>query len=279
MLYPHFGKLVSPRYFQSLSILTICSLSMGLVACNKSAETAITPATKSGASATQSGNTEAKKITIATEGQYKPFNFTNSDGSLGGYDVDVVRAVCTQIKANCEIVAKEWDGILPGLMAKKYDAIFSGMSVTPERSAQVDFTTPYFKNTMVWVAGKGSKFNAQAPTGAKLGGQRSTTLAQYLQEKLGKTNDVKLYDNYDNAYIDLKAGRIDAILSEKVTATEWLKQNGDKFAIAGREIDNNDNIAAAVRKGDPLKAEFDTAFATLQSNGELSNLQKKYFGQ
>jgi len=64
-----------------------------------------------------------------------------------------------------------------------------------------------------------------------------------------------------------------------VTATEWLKQNGDKFAVIGSEIDNNDNIAIAVRKGDPLKAEFDKALTTLQSNGELAKLQKQYFGQ
>lgn len=259
-----------------LALAAVCALSLGLTACNKPADSAEKSATASGAS----GNaTAGKKVRIATEGAYKPFNFTNSDGSLGGYDVDVAKAVCAQIKANCEIVSQDWDGILPGLMAKKYDAIFSGMSITPERSAQVDFSTPYFKNTQVWVAPKGGKFNLAAPTGMKIGGQRSTTMAQYLQDKLGKTNDVKLYDNYDNAYIDLKSGRVDAVLSEKVTAAEWLKQNGDKFAIAGSEIDSNDNIAAAVRKGDPLKADFDKAMATLQSNGELAKLQKQYFGQ
>lgn len=262
----------------------ICGVTLGLTACNKPAETANSTSDKASASSTATattgtGSANGKKITIATEGQYKPFNFTNPDGSLSGYDIDVAKAVCAEIKADCTIVAKDWDGILPGLIAKKYDAIFSGMSVTPERSAQVDFTTPYFKNSMVWVASKDGKFNPQAPTGSKLGAQKSTTLADYLQQKLGKTNEVKLYDNYDNAYLELKSGRIDAMLSEKVTATEWLKTNGDKFAIAGSEIDNNDNIAAAVRKGDPLKAEFDKALATLQSNGEIAKLQKQYFGQ
>lgn len=264
------------------SMMALGVITLSLTACHQANQTTSDKSaatTASGDNATSSQNVNGKKITIATEGQYKPFNFTNPDGSLGGYDVDVAKAVCAKIQANCNIVAKEWDGILPGLMAKKYDAIFSGMSVTPERSAQVDFTTPYFKNTMVWVAGKGTKFNPQAPAGSKLGGQRSTTLAQYLQDKLSKNNEVKLYDNYDNAYIDLKSGRIDAILSEKVTATEWLKTNGDKFAIVGGEIDNNDNIAAAVRKGDPLKVDFDKALATLQSSGELAKLQKQYFGQ
>ena len=261
----------------SMTLASVLLLSMGLSACNNAAETSKQTAA-SGTAATGTG-TGGQQIRIATEGAYKPFNFTNTDGSLAGYDVDVAKAVCAQIKADCKIVAQDWDGILPGLMAKKYDAIFSGMSITPERAAQVDFSTPYFKNTQVWVSAKGSKFNPQAPTGAKIGGQRSTTMAQYLQEKLGKNNEIKLYDNYDNAYIDLKSGRVDAVLSEKVTASEWLKQNGDKFTIIGNEIDNNDNIAAAVRKNDPLKGEFDKALATLQSNGELAKLQKQYFGQ
>ena len=162
-------------------------------------------------------------------------------------------------------------------MARKYDAVAAGMSITPERSAQVDFTTPYFKNTMVWVAPKGGKFNPQAISGLKIGGQRSTTMAQYLQDKLSKTNEIKLYDNYDNAYIDLKSGRIDSVLSEKVTASEWLKQNSN-YQIVGSEMDNGDNIAMAIRKGDPLKAEFDKALDALQSNGELAKLQKQHFG-
>lgn len=257
----------------SWMLAMVCSASLALSACgNNSAE-------KTSADGAAASTGAGKKIRIATEGAYKPFNYTNTDGSLAGFDVDVAKAACAQMKADCQIVAQDWEGILPGLMAKKYDAIVSGMSVTPERSAQVDFTQPYFKNTMVWLATKNGKFNPAAVKGYKLGGQRSTTLAQYLQDKLGKDNDVKLYDTYDNAYMDLKSGRVDAVLSEKVSATEWLKQNNTNFAVAGSEMDNNDNIAIAVRKNDPLKAEFDKALTALQQNGELAKLQKQHFGQ
>ena len=266
-------QLLNTQFYSRMAIATVCAMSIGLTACSK-------PADKT----TTTGDNNAtgmagQKIRIATEGAYKPFNYINADGSLGGYDVDVAKAVCAELKADCQIVAQDWDGILPGLMAKKYDAVLAGMSITPERSAQVDFTQPYFKNTMVWVAPKNGKFNPQAVNGLKLGGQRSTTLGQYLQDKLSKNNEIKLYDNYDNAYIDLKSGRIDAILSEKVTATEWLKQNNDKYAIVGNEMDNHDNIAIAVRKGDALKGEFDKALTALQNNGELAKLQKQHFGQ
>ena len=101
---------------------------------------------------------EGKTVRIATEGAYPPFNYTNNDGSLGGFDVDVINAVCDEIKANCDIVAQDWDGIIPGLLANKYDAIIAGMSITPERAETVDFSAPYFSNTMVWLAKKDGTF-------------------------------------------------------------------------------------------------------------------------
>lgn len=284
-------KISSIRRSPIMLVTSICALTMGLTACNnKPAETtnaspASQPAPTAQASATTNDNntataTAGKKIRIATEGAYRPFNYTNTDGSLGGYDVDVAKAVCAEIKADCEIKAQDWEGILPGLISQKYDAIVSGMSHTPERAAQVDFTQPYFKNTVVWLASTKGKFNPDGEIkGYKLGTQRSTTQSQTLEEKMSKDNQVKLYDTYDNAYMDLKSGRLDAVLSEKVTGAEWLKQNQGEFGFVGQEMDNNDNIAIAVRKGDPLKAEFDKALATLQANGELAKLQQKHFGQ
>lgn len=261
----------------------------GLTACSKPADKASDTKASNSTSATTTTTTTTsttattspmagKKVRIATEGAYPPFNFKNPDGSLGGFDVDVAKAVCAQIQADCEMVAQDFDGLIPGLVAKKYDGIIAGMSITPERQQQVDFTAPYFKNTMVWLAPKSGKFNLQAITGLKLGGQRSTTPGAYLQEHYGKNNDIKLYDTYDNAYLDLKAGRVDAVLSEKVPGVEWLKQNGTQFGFVGDEIDNNDNLGMAVRKGDPLKAEFDKGLSAIQANGQLVALEKKYFG-
>ncbi len=266
---------------KNVMMTVMCGLTMGLTACNKPADApkAADDKTVSTPTPTNGNATKGKKIRIATEGGYAPFNFSKPDGSLGGFDVDVANAVCAQMQADCNIVAQDWEGILPGLMTKKYDAIVSAMSITPERATQVDFTTPYFKNTMVWLApSSGAKFNLQTITGLRLGSQRSTTLGTFLQDKYGKTNDVKLYDKYDNAYLDLKSGRLDAVLAEKVPTKDWLTKNSDKFGIIGDEIDNNDNIAIAVRKDDSLKNDFNTALAAIKASGELASLEKKYFG-
>lgn len=222
-----------------------------------------------------------KTIRIATEGAYPPFNFTNADGSLGGYDIDVANALCKQMQAKCEIVAQDWDGIIPGLLAQKYDAVIAGMSITPERQEKVDFTEPYFANTMVWLTETKGSFDPLAIKNLNLGGQRSTTPGAYLQDNYeGKDgNTVQLYDNYDNAYLDLKSGRSDAVLAEKVSAKSWLKDNPKGFGIVGDEIDNDDNIAIAVRKGDSLREDFNKALTEIRSNGELARLEQANFGE
>jgi polar amino acid transport system substrate-binding protein len=221
-----------------------------------------------------------KTIRIATEGAYPPFNYTNADGSLSGYDVDVANALCEQMQAKCEIVAQDWDGIIPGLLAQKYDAVVAGMSITPERQEKVDFTEPYFANTMVWLTDTKGGFDPMAIKNLTLGGQRSTTPGAYLQDNYeGKEgNTVQLYDSYDNAYLDLKSGRSDAVLAEKVSAKSWLTDNPDGFGIVGEEIDNDDNIAVAVRKGDPLRDDFNKALSEIRSNGELARLEQANFG-
>ncbi len=257
------------------SSVTIAT-AMSLAACSQPAQD-----TASADADAPAADTAVKTIRIATEGAYPPFNFTNADGSIGGYDVDVANALCEQMQAKCEIVAQDWDGIIPGLLAQKYDAVVAGMSITPERQEKVDFTEPYFANTMVWLTDTNGSFDPLAIKSLNLGGQRSTTPGAYLQDNYeGKDgNTVQLYDNYDNAYLDLKSGRSDAVLAEKVSAKSWLKDNPEGFGIVGDEIDNNDNIAIAVRKGDSLRDDFNKALSEIRSNGELARLEQANFGE
>ncbi len=257
------------------SSMTITA-ALALSACSPSAE----DNTAANADA-PAADVAGKTIRIATEGAYPPFNYTNADGSLAGYDVDVANALCEQMQVQCEIVAQDWDGIIPGLLTQKYDAVIAGMSITPERQEKVDFTEPYFANTMVWLTDTNSDFDPLAIEGLTLGGQRSTTPGVYLQDNYeGKNgNTIQLYDNYDNAYLDLKSGRSDAVLAEKVSAISWLKDNPEGFGIVGNEIDNDDNIAIAVRKGDALRDDLNTALNEIRNNGELARLEQANFGQ
>jgi lysine-arginine-ornithine-binding protein len=217
-------------------------------------------------------------IKIATEGAYPPFNQTDPSGQLTGFDVDIANAVCAEMKATCEIVAQDWDGIIPGLVAKKYDAIVASMSITDERKQTVDFTDRYYSNHLRLVAKKGSGImGTDGLAGKTVGAQRATVAAQWAEDNLGSTATVKLYDTQTAAYSDLEAGRLDALASDVYPAFDWLKDKPD-YEFVGERIDIDDIIGIAVRKGeDDLREKFNAALTAIRENGTYAKINEKYF--
>jgi polar amino acid transport system substrate-binding protein len=221
------------------------------------------------------------KVRIATEGAYPPFNMKNANGELVGFDLDIANALCAQMKADCEIVAQDWDGIIPGLLAKKYDAIIASMSITDERKQIVTFTDPYYSNYLRFMAVKNSGLTATKDglKGKRLGAQRATISAQQLEDNFRSIAEIKVYDTQEAAYLDLKAGRIDALLSDIYPAYDWLQESGNEnFEFIGDSIDINDKIGIAVRKEDKDLAEkFNAALKALREDGTYQKINAKYF--
>ena len=224
--------------------------------------------------------TEDNVLRIGTEGAYAPFNYTNADGTLGGFDIEIANAICADMQVTCEIMAQDWDGIIPGLKAGKYDAIVAAMSVTPERAQQVAFTDPYFSNALVFLAKKDSSFdpsNSSDIDSHSIAAQRSTISSQWLEKAYPKA-DMKLYDTLSNAFLDLGSGRVDAMISDKLPAIEWLSSpSGSNYGLKGDEIDINDNFAIAVRPNDALQAKINTSLSNIKANGTYDKINQKYF--
>ena len=216
-------------------------------------------------------------IKIATEGAYPPFNGKDASGELVGFDLDIAKALCEEMKVKCEIVAQDWDGIIPGLEAKKYDAIAASMSITDERKQKVDFTDRYYTNNLRIVAKKGSGVTGpDGLVGKSVGAQRSTVSATWAEDKLGRRSTVKLYDTQTAAYSDLEAGRLEALVSDVYPAFDWLKDKPG-FEFVGEKIDIDDTIGIAVRKGDPLREKLNKALTAIRANGTYAKLNAKYF--
>ena len=219
-------------------------------------------------------------LRIGTEGAYAPFNYTNADGTLGGFDVEIANAICADMEVTCDITAQDWDGIIPGLKAGKYDAIVAAMSVTPEREQQVSFTEPYFSNTLVFLAKKDSSFDPSDSSDINahsIAAQRSTISSQWLENTYPKAN-MKLYDTLSNAFLDLGSNRVDAMVSDKLPALEWLGTSaGSDYALKGEEIDINDNFAIAVRPGDALQEKINQSLANIKADGTYDEIHQKYF--
>jgi len=222
---------------------------------------------------------DARDLRIATEGAYPPFNSKNAKGELVGFDVDLARAICAHMKTKCTLVAQDWDGIIPGLLAKKYDLIVASMSITEERKKKVAFSTPYYSNYLQFVAKKGSGFEPTAGgiEGKTIGAQRATVSSQYLEDNYRKTAKIKVYDKQTAAWLDLKAGRVDAILSDLLPSYDWVKKNKG-FEMVGGRIGNDDKIGIAARKDDTaLLEKVNAAILALRKNGTYAKINAKYF--
>lgn len=239
------------------------------------------------ATAVMSGSAFAadwSKIRIGTEGAYKPFNYMDSSGELQGFDIDIAKALCAEMKAECSFVAQDWDGIIPALLAKKYDVIIASMSITDERKKKVDFTDKYYNTPAKFVAKKGSGMTDTSPAGMKgktIGAQSSTTHSTYLEDNY-KDSTVKLYATQDEANADLAAGRLDAVLADSVVILAWLGGDGSCCEHVGET--HNDpkwfglGAGMAVRKGeDELTTKLNTALAAILENGTYKKINDKYF--
>ena len=216
-------------------------------------------------------------LRIGTEGAYPPFNGLDANGNLIGFDVDIAMALCEEMKANCELIAQDWDGIIPALVANKYDAIIASMSITDERKQTIDFTNKYYSNYLAIIGAKGKVSGPEDLSGKAVGAQRSTLASQWAEDNLTGQADVKLYDTQTAAYADLSAGRLDAMVSDIYPAMDWLKDNPG-YELAGDKIDIKDQIGIGIRQGEgELKTAFNKAIEAIRANGKYAEINAKYF--
>ncbi len=227
---------------------------------------------------------EMKTVRIGTEGAYPPFNSVDSTGKLVGFDIDIANALCAKMKVECTFVAQDWDGIIPALLAKKYDAIVASMSITDERKEKVAFTNPYYLTPGNFMAPKDTKITDITPAALKgktIGAQSSTTGATYLEDKY-KDSDIKLYPTQDEANADLAAGRLDAVLADKFVLYEWLEKTdaGKCCKFVGPDLKdvNPQGTGIAVRKEDnELREMLNKAIAEIVADGTYQKINAKYF--
>jgi len=219
-------------------------------------------------------------LRIGTEGAYPPFNMVDENGNLHGFDIDISNALCERIERECTFVKQDWDGILPALLAGKYDIVVASMSITEERKQAVDFTDKYYTNKLQFIAAKDKDLTVtpEGMAGLSAGAQRATVSAQWVEENMPDL-DVKLYDTQENAYLDLASGRIDAVIADVLVNYEWLNSEaGAGFEFKGEPVFDNDVIGIALRKGeDDLREELNAAIKAIVADGTYAEINAKYF--
>jgi len=225
------------------------------------------------------------KIRIGVEGAYPPFSEVGPDGKLKGFDIDIANALCAQMKAECTLVQQDFDGMIPALQARKFDAVIASMSITPERQKQVNFSDKYYHTPARLVIKAGTKVEPlpEGLKGKKVGVQRATIHDRFATDTF-KGAEIVRYTKQDEVFLDLAAGRIDATLVDSVAAdVGFLKTPAGKgFQFVGPTYTEPKYFGVgagiAMRKTDTdLQKKFNEAIAAIRANGTYKKIQDRYF--
>jgi arginine/ornithine transport system substrate-binding protein len=229
---------------------------------------------------------DIKKVRIGTEGAYPPFNFIDPNGKLQGFDIDIANALCEAAGVQCEFVTQDWDGMIPGLLAQKYDAIIASMSITEERKQRVDFTNKYYQTPARFVTKKGTdiQISEEGLAGKTVGVQRATVSENFIRDNFGKNINIKSYATQDEANMDLVSGRLDLVFADAVVLMEGFLNTdaGKDYDFIGPGYTNRewfgDGIGIAIRKGeDDLRKLLNDAIEKIRADSIYKQINDKYF--
>ncbi|WP_426128375.1 transporter substrate-binding domain-containing protein [Pararhizobium sp. PWRC1-1] len=217
---------------------------------------------------------------------YMPFFTKDASGKWIGWEVDLMDAVCAEMKETCSIVDMSWDGLIPGLQTKKFDVIWSSMSITEERKKTIDFTEKYYNTPSKMIGAKGDQAGVSPDdvAGKTIGIQVSTIQSEYYKTHFAEKASEKTYTTLDEAFQDLAAGRIDYVFGDAIPLMEFLKTDFGKDCCAdmGNVADDQailgSGIGGGLRKDDAaLRDKLNAAITALRANGKYADLSRKYF--
>lgn len=232
-----------------------------------------------------SASAEQIKVGFSPEA-YPPFYQQDASGNWGGWEVEIVNAICSEAKLDCVLTPIPWDGLIPALTSKKIDAIMNSMSITDERKKTIDFSDKYYNTPTAVIGPKDQKFDA-TPEGLKgkiIGVQVSTVHSAYAKKHFTEAAEIKEYQTQDEANQDLVAGRIDATQADGIALDAFLKSDDGKaccdlkgYVAPDLEV-LGPGVGAGLRKDDTaLKDKINAAIKAIRTNGKYAEITKKYF--
>jgi octopine/nopaline transport system substrate-binding protein len=262
----------------------------------------------SGTLAVDFATAQDRTVRIAVEGAYAPWNFTGAGGKLEGFEIDLANDLCARMRVTCEIVAQDWDGMIPALNAKKFDAIMDAMTITDERRKAIDFSDRYADSPngflvatdspLAKMPGTGQAYNLSSQPaeaekaievikpflkGKTLGVQVSTIQSAFADKYLKDSVDIREYKTVEQHDLDLAAGRLDAVFAGATQIMGTLEKPDFKtgYALVGPSLTGGvlgGGIGIGLRKDDTgLKAMFNEAIQAAIKDGTAKTLSMKWF--
>ncbi|KQW29652.1 amino acid ABC transporter substrate-binding protein [Rhizobium sp. Root274] len=217
---------------------------------------------------------------------YPPFFAKDASGVWQGWEIDMMNAVCAEMKETCSVIDLSWDGLIPALQSKKFDVIWSSMSITDERLKTIDFTNKYYNTPSKLIGPKDQEPGAtpDAVEGKTIGIQVSTVQSEYYKKYFADKAEEQTYQTLDEAFQDLAAGRIDYVFGDSIVLDAFLKSDFGKDCCADMGDVADDpavlgvGVGGGLRKDDTeLKAKLNDAIAAVRASGKYDEISKKYF--
>ncbi|OBT14155.1 lysine/arginine/ornithine ABC transporter substrate-binding protein [Vibrio cyclitrophicus] len=223
-----------------------------------------------------------EEIKFAMEATYAPFEYMDENNQIQGFDVDLANALCEELKATCTFHNQAFDSLIPALKFKRYDAAISAMDITEARLQQVNFSDAYYDNSAAFISIEGKVADQAALEGKRVGVQNGSTHQSFLLEQMTGVTAVP-YSSYQDAFIDMKNGRIDSVFGDTAVVAEWFKKQ-DNLMYVGDQVTNQEyfgnGFGIAVNKSNQeLVDQLNTALAAVKANGEYDKIFNKYFGK
>ncbi len=223
---------------------------------------------------------ERGSLLVGLEGTYPPFSFQDENGKLTGFEVEFAQALAAHLGVKASLKPTRWDGMLASLDSKRIDVVINQVTISADRQKKYDFSTPY---TLSGIQALTKKANAASITkpedlsGKKVGVGLGSNYEQWLRENV-KNVDIRTYDDDPTKYQDLRVGRIDAILVDRLAALDLVKKTHDALAVAGPAFSRQES-GVALRKGNAqLLQAINQAISEMQQDGTLSKISEKWFG-
>ncbi|MBF8733665.1 MULTISPECIES: transporter substrate-binding domain-containing protein [Pseudomonas] len=246
---------------------------------------------------------EWESLQIATEGVYEPWNRTLPDGSFDGFEPQMAKILCERMQVRCTLVAQDWDGLIPGLKAGKFDVVMDALAISPQRRQVIDFSRPYTKAPATFVALRSSSIDLGGGSlslrgdaaqdgplvdalrkkleGKLIGIVSGTVYSKFIHDQFGQVATIREYKTPPEPLMDLKNGRVDVVFEDLGFLAGEMQRGGSDVVLVGPAINGpiwGEGEAFGIRQGEPeLKAKLDAAIASLIADGTIAELSRKWF--
>ncbi|MEW9671410.1 ABC transporter substrate-binding protein [Ammoniphilus sp. 3BR4] len=218
-----------------------------------------------------------KVMNVGIEGAFPPFNYFNDKNQLEGFDVDITNEMASRMGVKANFIATPWDSILDGLLSKKYDIIISSMTITDERKEKVDFTEPYYRTgAQLFVPDNSTIQDPTKLQGVKIGVSIGTTFEQKADE-LGA--EMVTYKSDLLTFEDMKNGRVEGVITDKVVGAAIIKEKGYPFQTVG-DLLYSEEVGIALNKNEEaFLEEINKHLKDMMEDGTYEKISQKWFNR